>query len=289
VFTFTKLLLPRQRILRSLLLFLLFFIVVLIWARWRPAQRFGLGELRPGEFRLATWNVGYFALTGNKNARDVDIKIIVEVLKELSAQVAILQEVGSIEQANMIAQGLGENWQAIAVKTGHRGQVIAVLSRLSIGDVASTEAGGRRLIGVPLHDEDGHAIFIVGVHSPHPGRGMQDTIANIRGAVSMVAERKEPIRIIAGDFNYNFNADKTDSGAGSLYEEVLAFLSDSTASIGETYYAHTRIDHVFHYPKELTVINENSGMADLSLRFAKVPGFRDHRPIVITYDTGKLF
>ena len=54
--------------------------------------------------------------------------------------------------------------------------------------------------------------------------------------------------------------------------------------IGETYYAHTRIDHIFHNPKTLKVLENKSGLIDISPRMAGVPGFRDHRPIVVTYD-----
>jgi hypothetical protein len=105
----------------------------------------------------------------------------------------------------------------------------------------------------------------------------------------MVADRDEPVRIIAGDFNYNFDPDGNGFGNQALYGQITEVVSDSTAAIGETYYGHTRIDHVFHFPKELGVVTGASGMIDLPLRFAQVPGFRDHRPIVITYDLADVF
>ncbi len=281
--------LTKRRWILGLFLFFLLFILVCIWARWRPAQRFEPGEPRTGELRLTNWNVGYFAPTSDKNARDFDVRRIADVLKRLSTHVVVLQELASIEQANAIAQHLGENWRAFSVETGLHDQVLAVLSKLPMGDVELNEAGGRRMIGVPFYDVDGHGIFIVGVHSPHPMRGRRDTIENIRGAVSMVAKRKEPIRIIAGDFNFNFDVGEAKNGGDSLYREIVRILSDSTVSIGETYYAHMRIDHVFHYPNELKVIKGSSGMVDISFRVAKAPGFRDHRPVVVTFDTGTFF
>ena len=105
----------------------------------------------------------------------------------------------------------------------------------------------------------------------------------------MIADRDEPVRIMAGDLNYNFDPDGNGFGGQALYDEITEVVSDSTAAIGETYYGHTRIDHVFHFPKELGVVSEASGMIDLSVRFANVPGFRDHRPIVITYDLANVF
>ena len=93
---------------------------------------------------------------------------------------------------------------------------------------------------------------------------------------------------MAGDLNYNFDPKLSENGKNALYSEVMGVLSDSTISIGETYYAHTRIDHVFHHPEGLKVVEENSGMVDLPMRFAKVPGWRDHRPVVTTYETGSF-
>ena len=268
---------------------MLLFVLVLFtsasgWAWWRPAQRFEVSDLKLGELRLVTWNVGYFAPAKNKNARDFDIERIAGVLKPLTAQVIVLQELNSMQQAEAIARELGSDWCALSVETGHQ-QTLAVLSRLPGAKAESKTAGGRSMIGVSFQGEDDRDVFILGVHSPHPARGMEDTVDNIKGAVTWMSERNEPIRIMAGDLNYNFDPDLKEEG-NALYSEVMSALSDGTVSIGETYYAHTRIDHVFHHPQEMKVVEENSGMVDLSTRFAKVPGWRDHRPIVTTYQLG---
>lgn len=167
--------------------------------------------------------------------------------------------------------------------------MLAVYSRLSGSVVETQEGGGRKLIGVSLRDDRKRRFYIVALHAPHPARGRSDTVANIRSAVSMIADREEPVRIIAGDLNYNFDPDGNGFGDAALYEEITAVVSDGTAAIGETYYGHTRIDHVFHYPKGLRIVPGASGMIDLPLRFANVPGFRDHRPIVMTYDLTSVF
>lgn len=263
---------------------LLFLISASGWAWWRPAQRFQVKDVELGELRLVTWNVGYFAPAKNKNARDVDIGKIAGVLKPLAAQVIVLQELGSMEQADEIAWKLGSDWRSLSVETGHHGQILAVLTRLAGGKMEKRQAGGRSMIGVSLNGEDDRDIFVLGVHSPHPGRGMRDTVDNIKGAVSWMTERNEPIRIMAGDLNYNFDPDLSGDEQDSLYSELVDVLADSTTSVGETYYAHTRIDHVFHHPTGLKVVEENSGMVDLPMRFAKVPGWRDHRPVVASYE-----
>lgn len=255
------------------------------WAWWRPAQRFEVCEVGFGELRLVTWNVGYFAPSKNKNARDLDVERISGVLKPLTAQVVVLQELNSMEQAEAIAEDLGNDWSALSVETGHQ-QILAILSRLPGAKAETRTAGGRSMIGVSFQGEDDRDVFILGLHSPHPARGMEDTVDNIRGAVSWMSERNEGIRIMAGDLNYNFDPDLKSEKENALYSEVMSTLSDGTESIGETYYAHTRIDHVFHHPQEMSVMEESSGMVDLAMRFARVPGWRDHRPIVTTYEIG---
>ena len=48
----------------------------MLWSRYRPAQRFQFSELSAQEFRVVTWNVGYFALASNKNVRPCDLASI---------------------------------------------------------------------------------------------------------------------------------------------------------------------------------------------------------------------
>lgn len=252
----------------------------LLWARWRPAQRFTANDFETQNFRILTWNVGYFAPTSNKNMKDLDINEVSKVLKATQAQVLILQELAKADQAKKIAAQLGKTWQAYSVKTGHGEQVISVLTPLKVLHEENIECGGRMAKGLRLRDKLGNLIYILGLHSPHPARGIQENKDSISQAINHTLKRPEKIRFIAGDFNYNFDPSKPNE----FYKTITKDFGDGTIDLGETYYAHTRIDHIFHYPKELKVIKEESGMIDLSLRFAKVPGFRDHRPIVVSYD-----
>ena len=128
--------------------------VASVWARWRPAQRFEFRELSAEEFRLVTWNVGYFAPITDKNLRDVDLTRIIEVLREVSAEVVILQELRSFKQASEIAKGLGRDWHTHYVKTGNHEQVLAVLSKLFIKDVAFLRTG------YPFHTNHQQRVFL---------------------------------------------------------------------------------------------------------------------------------
>ncbi|MAE65513.1 MAG: hypothetical protein CMJ18_14680 [Phycisphaeraceae bacterium] len=268
----------------ALLIVLALMLLSFTWMRWRPAQRFESSLPRHQEFRVATWNVGYFSMTRDKNVRKTDLKPIVETIRALHADVVILQELGSLDHPETIAGELGEDWNAYAVETGHGRQVLAILSRSESRETGDCECGGRKVKTVSLKSRTGRSVFVAGVHSPHPARGPSDTVDNIRCVISRARDRTEEIRIIAGDMNYNFDPDREED---ELYREIRSDFGDGTSSLGETYYAHTRIDHVFHYPESLEVVEEGSGLLDLSWRFANVPGFRDHRPIVVTYDLGQ--
>ncbi len=261
----------------------LLFSVWIFWIRWRPAQRFEFSPVSENEIRVLTWNVGYFSAVKNKNLRDVDLKPILGLLREIGADIIILQELGAIDQTEAILEDLGELWEAHSVTTGHGSQVLSVVTRLDSRVVEKLECGGRKVIAASLLSRGEDSIYVVGVHSPHPARGIDATVESIRCALSLAKNRDERVRIVAGDMNYNFDPETNKS---SFYNEILDFYGDGTVGLGETYYAHTRIDQVFHYPKDLSVVQSSSGLLDLPLRFAKVPGFRDHRPIVVTYDLG---
>ena len=270
-----------KRITRRRLLIGIFLILLpglLSWARWRPAQRYEPTPKAAHEFRVVSWNVGYFASIKDKNLRDTDMPQIGKLLTDLDADVIILQELREAQQASKIANLLGEDWTATTVGTGHGKQVLAVLTDRPILETEELDCGSRNALGVSLEGNDGEKVYLLGVHHPHPGWSVDENISSIRCAMTHLAERPETKKITAGDFNYHF----TPHGDDELYREISQTFADSTTTLGSTYYARTRIDHFFHTPKTLTATNA-SGMIDLPLRFAKVPGFRDHRPIVVTY------
>lgn len=271
----------RKWITLSLILTLL--LLSIVWIRWRPAKRFEFSFPGDDEFRVVTWNVGYFSVVRNKNVRDVDLKPIAEIIQGIHADVVILQELGSLKHPEVILKELGKEWRAYSVETGHGTQVLSILTWTKSSGTEEFECGGRKLKAVSLVSKSGKTVYIIGIHSPHPARGMSDNIENIRCSFAHAMNRSEEVRIIAGDMNYNIDPQDKES---LLYREIPDSFSDATKSLGETYYAHTRIDHVYNYPKDLPLVEGGSGLLDLSLRFAKVPGFRDHRPIVVTYDLG---
>lgn len=224
--------------------------------------------------------MGYFAPVSNKNLRDVDIDGIVRVLKGVEPDVVVLQELGQLKHADSIATKLGHEWEVCSVNTGHGEQVSAILSRKEFQETECFSCGGRMTPGVSIGIGDGKGVYVVGAHSPHPGRGIDDNEENIRCVLNHARKRSEELRIVAGDLNRNFDPEDRCE----FYAEILSEFGDGTIELGETYYARTRIDHVFHLPEDMRVSEEGSGMLDLPMRWAKVPGFRDHRPIVVTYE-----
>ena len=254
--------------------------VSLLWARWRPAHRFEFNERKSETLRIVTWNVGYFTFVKNKNMRNTDLQEVSLILKEASPDVIVLQELGDLKQPTYIADKLGPEWSAYSCKTGLGSQVISVLTKLAVLKEEQIECGGRKTIGLSLIDSEGRTLYVSGIHAPHPVRGIEENFESIQCAFSQVDSRDEDISILVGDFNYDFDINE------DYYSEILNDFGDSTVSIGETYYAHTRIDYMFHKPSSLKVLTEESGIIDLDMRFANVPGFRDHRPIVVTYSLG---
>ena len=211
--------------------------------------------------------------------RDTDLREVTNILKKASADVIVLQELGDLKQPDYIADKLGPEWNAYSCETGHGSQVISVLTKLTILKEEQIECGGRKTVGLSVIDPKGRTLYVLGIHAPHPARSIEKNFESIQCALSHANSRDGDISIVVGDFNYNFDTESK----GEYYFEILEGFEDSTASIGETYYAHTRIDHIFNKPLNLKVLTEESGIIDLGIRFANVPGFRDHRPIVVTY------
>lgn len=252
--------------------------------RYRSAQKFIPVAVSKDQLRVVTWNVGYFSLSSNKNLQDSDLEHITEVIRSSEAQVVILQEVSHRKQTAQLTKDLGENWSVYQVETGHQGQILSILTNLTYQETIVGEAGGRKILGVSLRHPSEREIFITGVHSPHPARGKKETLESIRVAYEFTRQRPESIRIFAGDLNYIFDQKSKDT----LYGDLTSVMSDSTVSLGDTYYFGTRIDHVFHAPKTIQVEISSSGMIDYPPRVAMVPGFRDHRPVVVTFELASI-
>ncbi len=250
------------------------------WAHWRPAKAFVPSTPQTHQLRVVTWNVGYFAPVSDKNLRDIDIPQVAETIAMMEPDIVVLQELGHTDQAESIAKKLGEEWWQHAVPTGHGNQAIAILGTSELIKIESFECGGRMSLGATLKSDTGKAIYVCGIHSPHPARGIQENKESIEQSIQHTHKQDEAIRIVTGDMNYNFDPGSPDE----FYQSITTHFGDGTIDLGETYYAQTRIDHVFHYPKNLVVDVDQSGLVDLPMRFAKVPGFRDHRPIVVTYN-----
>lgn len=106
-------------------------IVIILWARWRPANRFEFKPVAQNQIRVMTWNVGYFAVARNKNLRDVDAEPIVALIAETDSDFVVLQELSNTDQAKVIAEALGNRWSDYSAETGHGNQTLSVLSKYS--------------------------------------------------------------------------------------------------------------------------------------------------------------
>lgn len=254
-----------------------------VWARWRPAREFVPGPPGRDELRIVTWNVGYFSAQRIKAARPSDTDAIVAVLRQTNAHLIALEELGSKEQTDEIARGLGGDWNAHSTATGHPGQFLGALSRLPVSSTEQREAGGKKMLGLSVQLGGGRRAFFLSMHAPLPLGGKAKALDYIRTGVAWTRDRPEEIRVLAGDLNWNFPPPKGDAvETDELYREIRAFSADGTAPIGLTFYAHTRIDHVFYTPSNLPLVASGCGIINPQDRYARAPGWRDHRPVVVT-------
>jgi endonuclease/exonuclease/phosphatase family metal-dependent hydrolase len=253
-----------------------------VQARWRPVKLGRPSVPADDDFRVVTWNVGYFSPVPVKSAQSSDTGPIIDVLRKTFSHVVILQELGSARQADQIAHSLGDDWMAYTVPSGIRGQFLSALTCLPTESIKVKQAGGKKMLGMSVRFKS-QSMFVLALHAPHPVRGPLRTRRYIRLATEWARGRTEDFVLLAGDLNYHFALPGKPRGmTNKLYDEIQSDFADSTASIGPTFYARTRIDHVFHSPKNLSVVLDGTGVMALPLRFGSRPGWRDHRPIVVT-------
>ena len=272
----------RRTILVAAVMVALIVVALGLWARWRPAKTFVPGPPGEDQLRVVTWNVGYFTTRHVKAARAADTDAIVAVLCQTNAHLIALEELGSKEQAEEIARGLGAGWNAHGTATGHPGQFLGALSRLPVLSAEQKEAGGKKMLGLCVQLGGGRKAFLLSMHAPLPLQDKTEALDYIRTGAGWTRERSEDVRIMAGDLNWNFRLTNDDAKTDDLYREIRSFCADGTAAIGPSFYAHTRIDHVFYAPEGLRVVASGCGIIDPPDRYLRVPGWRDHRPVVVT-------
>ncbi|MAE64493.1 MAG: hypothetical protein CMJ18_09510 [Phycisphaeraceae bacterium] len=211
---------------------------------WFAHEGFRNVPREPDVLRIVTWNVGR-SVDGGRPLADDAIGHVVGVLTELSPNVVLLQEVAVETQARRIGESLGSEWKRwISVGADRR---LAILARGG-SIIRRTDAG--RLLEVEWRRSPNRRIAIVNAHAHAYSSRRRNQL--IGGAVLMMDRRAAPLKIFAGDFNFDVDLDRrrdlfTDDEHLDVetYNFVAQRFTDATLGTGSTAEPDRRLDYIF--------------------------------------------
>lgn len=232
---------------------------------------------RPEEFRMVTWNVGGVGSHGGRSLEDKYIPHIAAALKNLNANLILLQEVASAGQLQHLTRLMGGQWN-IRTSTGGR-SLLAILGRG--GGLQSRSQLERSYASLAaLYYSAGFPSFLVmNIHANPYSAGERNTL--LGGATdALMSQDSGYLKILAGDLNLDIDLDKrrdlfsdNEHLDVETYNYITRRIPDITRGTGSTAEPDRRLDYIFADTGRLEVIRagpwKGQRVADM-----------DHDPVV---------
>jgi endonuclease/exonuclease/phosphatase family metal-dependent hydrolase len=268
---------------REKILEILFVVLTIVFAAtgyslhgWNR-HSYQLTKRNPNELRIVTWNVGGAGGHGGRSLGDQFLYHVATVLKELDADLILLQEIAYEKQVSRLSRTLGGKWETMASNGG--GRSVAMLaqrgrlySRISPNKKYNGLAASYRTPGKP-------PVFLMNIHADPYSAQRRNRL--IGWATDVLMSRfPDHLKILAGDLNLDIDIDKrrdlfTDDEYLDIetYNYVVQRLSDVTLNTGSTAEPDRRLDYIFADLKRLKVVRagpwKGKRVADM-----------DHDPVV---------
>ena len=268
---------------REKMLEILFVVLTMVFA----VTGFGLHQLgrhsyqlttrNPNGLRIVTWNVGGAGGNGGRALDNQLLPHVATVLKELNADLILLQEIAYEDQVYRLSRMLDGKWETMISNGG--GRSVAILGqrgrldpRIDPENKYSGLAASYRSPGKP-------PVFLMNIHAdPYSAKRRNMLIG--RATDVLMGRHPEHLKILAGDLNLDIDIDKrrdlfTDDEYLDVetYNYIARHLLDITLSTGSTAEPDRRLDYIFADSKRLTVVHsgpwKGKRVADM-----------DHDPVV---------
>jgi endonuclease/exonuclease/phosphatase family metal-dependent hydrolase len=252
--------------------------VALALAGYRSAaEEAGSFRLPPRDghgLRVLTWNLGG---SGEGVGRPLDEKHlghVVRVLKEVDADLVLLQELQSAAQARRLRQWLGDDWQLLIGGRSRRRLAVAAQR----GPVRPWSLPpDPSAMGVRYLPPAQPAVAIVNLHAHAFSAGRRNALL---GRMVQALDRARAARILGGDLNLDIDVNRrrdlfTDNEHLDLetYNYVAGRLRDAALGGGATAEPDRRLDYLFVDPIRFRVT------AAGPLKGQRI-GDMDHDPVV---------
>ncbi|BBM85485.1 endonuclease/exonuclease/phosphatase family protein [Candidatus Uabimicrobium amorphum] len=229
------------------------------------------------DLRIITWNVGgSTGKTGNA-LRYRSVPRVVNAMKNLQADIVVLQELDSIYQARNISHQLN-GWRFIITKGSNRHSAIFYKGGYIIRS-KSIAADPRHFLICDYHFKT-NVMSIVALHASAYSAKKRNTVIGL--SVDLLHSKPTKYKILAGDLNIDIDLDKrrdlfSDSEQLDVesYNYIAKSLKDTTIMKGSTAEPDRRLDYIF--ASGFTI---KRGGPILNVKTTDM----DHHPVVVDLD-----
>jgi endonuclease/exonuclease/phosphatase family metal-dependent hydrolase len=250
---------------REKLLEILFIVLTIVFAatgyslhQWNR-HSYQLTDRHSDDLRIVTWNVGGAGGHGGRSLDNQVLHHVATVLKELDADLILLQEIAYEKQISRLSRMLGGKWEAMVSNGGRRSvAILAQRGRLYSpidpniqykGLVASYRSPGKP------------PVLLMNLHAdPYSAQRRNRFIG--RSTDLLMNRFPDHLKILAGDLNLDIDIDKrrdlfTDDEYLDIetYNYVAQRLSDVTLNTGSTAEPDRRLDYIFADVKRLNAFH----------------------------------
>jgi endonuclease/exonuclease/phosphatase family metal-dependent hydrolase len=236
-----------------------------------------LTKRNPNSLRIVTWNVGGAGGHAGRSLDDELLPHIASVLKELDADLILLQEVANSRQAHRLSRMLDGQWKVIVSYEGSRS--LAILGQRGR---LSTQAGPierHRALVASYQSPGKPPVLLMNIHAD-PYSAKRRNVLIGRATDVLMNHPPDHLKILAGDLNLDIDIGKrSDLFSDDDYLDVETYnyiaqrLSDVTLNTGSTAEPDRRLDYIFADAKIMKVIHsgpwKGKRVADM-----------DHDPVV---------
>ena len=242
------------------------------------AGSYRLAPRQSDELRIVTWNVGNAGGHSGQSLRTEYLPHIGTVLKKLNADLMLLQEVSTFDQAQRLRRILG-NEADVLVSPGGSGQLAILAQRGRLRHQAGLTLNLRALAAF-YQASDLPPVVLMNIHA-NPYAAQERNALIGRATQILMNQNSRHLKILAGDLNLDVDLHKrrdlfTDDEHLDVetYNYLAEQLSDLTRDTGATAEPDRRLDYIFADTRHLKVIRAGPWKGQ---RVANM----DHDPLVV--------
>ena len=234
-----------------------------------------LTKRNPNDLRIVTWNVGGAGGHGGRPLENQFLPHVAAVLKELDADLILLQEIAYENQVNRLSNLLDGKWETVISNGG--GRSVAILGQR--GHLSSQTRPDNRQNGLAAsYRAPGKPpVFLMNIHADPFSAQRRNRLLG-RATDVLMSRFTDHLKILAGDLNLDIDK-RRDLFTDDEYLDVETYnyiaqrLSDVTLNTGSTAEPDRRLDYIFADAKRFKVIHagpwKGKRVADM-----------DHDPVV---------